>query len=403
MVKTVKITTDNKIFLVELPNWSISTMGAAIEAEYTEAVKTQRMYDLFQDSIVMIVDESGKVNKKPDNQVASFLYGADQHGYTIAGNVIFGVRRGPDDLPPENPELLKIFLKDHFPVLQEVDEDMTGNKPEEEIMKDGEIKKSIAVVKELNPELINRANNNSMMGTRGKISSHNYKALADKILSWPISEAKKQNLLDKLYKKWSTILNYEAQHVSVIVAGPANYNARKLDKTDRILSLYHDISVWIEGLEEQIKQGQVKDDKAKRLMEMIEFCRKSDNPCNPTNDLAELALYDNQTFIRLYEEMYPEYKWRKNSTIAKLYQKSIAGELKEIRKEIFFEDDNFTAYTEGDRAYIKFVMRPKRQLHVALKSRGWWWNSYQSAYSTYLDRVDKEWIATISTRYAQYI
>ena len=190
-----------------------------------------------------------------------------------------------------------------------------------------------------------------------------------------------------------------------MVAGPARYNARRLDKSDRILSLYHDLSVWFEGLEEQIANGQVKDnsDKVKRLVERIEFCRKSDNPCNPTNDLAELALYDNQTFIRLYEEMYPEYKWRKNSTIAKLYQKSIAGELKEIRKEIFFEDDNFTAYTEGDRAYIKFVMRPKRQLHVALKSRGWWWNSYQSAYSTYLDRVDKEWIATISTRYAQYI
>ena len=263
----------------------------------------------------------------------------------------------------------------------------------------------MAVVKELDQSLINRANSNSMGGTRGNGSNAGYKKLADKILSWPISETKKQNLLDKLYQKYSEILKYEAQHVSVMVAGPARYNARRLDKSDRILSLYHDLSVWFEGLEEQIANGQVKDnsDKVKRLVERIEFCRKSDNPCNPTNDLAELALYDNQTFIRLYEEMYPEYKWRKNSTIAKLYQKSIAGELKEIRKEIFFEDDNFTAYTEGDRAYIKFVMRPKRQLHVALKSRGWWWNSYQSTYSTYLDRVDKEWIATISTRYAQYI
>lgn len=235
----------------------------------------------------------------------------------------------------------------------------------------------MAVVKELDQSLINRANSNSIGGTRGNGSNAGYKKLADKILSWPISETKKQNLLDKLYQKYSEILKYEAQHVSVMVAGPARYNARRLDKSDRILSLYHDLSVWFEGLEEQIANRQVKDnsDKVKRLVERIEFCRKSDNPCNPTNDLAELALYDNQTFIRLYEEMYPEYKWRKNSTIAKLYQKSIAGELKEIRKEIFFEDDNFTAYTEGDRAYIKFVMRPKRQLHVALKSRGWWWNS----------------------------
>ena len=261
------------------------------------------------------------------------------------------------------------------------------------------------VVKELNPELINRANSNSMSGTRGSVSNAGYKELADKIQSWPISETKKQNLLDKLYDKYSAILNYEAQHVSVMVAGPARYNARKLDKSDRILSLYHELSEWFKGLEEQLKQGQVKDnsDKAKRLLEMIEFCRKSDNPCNPTNDLAELALYDNQTFIRLYEEMYPEYKWRKNSTIAKLYQKSISGELNEIQKEVFFEDENFTAYTEGDRVYIKFVMKPKRQLMVALKSRGYWWNSYAEAWSTYLKKLDKDWIATISTSYAQYI
>lgn len=122
MVKTVKITTDNVISLVELSKWDISTREAAIEADFTEGVKTQRMADLFQDSIVMIVDESGKIKNRPDNPVASFLYGADMHGCTIAGDVIFAVRRGPDDLPPENPELLKFFLKDHFPILREAKE-----------------------------------------------------------------------------------------------------------------------------------------------------------------------------------------------------------------------------------------------------------------------------------------
>lgn len=122
MAKTVKITTDNEIYLVELSKWDIFTMEEAIGARCTEVVKTRRMLDLFQDSIVMIVDESGKVNNKPDNLVASILYGADEHGYTIAGDVIFGVRRGPNDLPPENPELLKFFLKDHFPMLREANE-----------------------------------------------------------------------------------------------------------------------------------------------------------------------------------------------------------------------------------------------------------------------------------------
>lgn len=259
------------------------------------------------------------------------------------------------------------------------------------------------VVKELNPDLINQANNNSMMGKRGEVSEREYKACAEKIMSWPISDEKKQKLLDKLYEKRSEILRYEAQHVSWIVSGPANYNSRKLDKSDRILQLHTEFSNWFGELEAQIKNSQIKDNKAESILKRIEFCRRPDNPCDPTGDLAELAFYDNQTFIRLYEELYPEYKWRGNSNIAKLYKKSLAGEVKEIRKEVFFEDANFTAYTEGNRAYIKFILKPKRQLMVALKSRGWWWNSGKSAWSTYLGKLDKDWIATISTRYAEYI
>ena len=96
-------------------------------------------------------------------------------------------------------------------------------------------------------------------------------------------------------------------------------------------------------------------------------------------------------------------KWRKNSNIYKLYQDSLKGEIKEIKKEIFFEDENLTAFIEGDRAYIKFIMKPRRQLIVALKSRKWWWNSCKKAWSTYLYKLDKEWIASISKKYAQYI
>ena len=40
---------------------------------------------------------------------------------------------------------------------------------------------------------------------------------------------------------------------------------------------------------------------------------------------------------------------------------------------------------------------------VALKSRKWWWNSNEEAWSTYLDKLDKEWVQNISTRYADYV
>lgn len=119
MVKTVKITTDNVISLVELSNWDVENQGWEIEADCTEIVKTQRMYDLFEDTIVMIVDESGLIKKRLMNPVASYLYGADLHGSIIAGDVLFGVMRESDILPLENPELLKVFLKGRLPMLRE--------------------------------------------------------------------------------------------------------------------------------------------------------------------------------------------------------------------------------------------------------------------------------------------
>lgn len=255
----------------------------------------------------------------------------------------------------------------------------------------------------LDKSLIERANYNSFSGTRGDISARDYEVYGRTILSWEISAAKKTQLLKKLHEKWTEILKQEAQHVSMMVAGPAKYNARKLDHSDRILRLSSEFSDWFKGLEKQVEQGKCKNDKAEELIRRVEFTKRSDNPCNPTNALSELALYDVKAFVEYYEELYPTYKWRKNSTIAKLYASAKAGTLKVIEKEVFFEDENLTAYTEGDRAYIKFLMKPKRQLIVALKSRGYWWNSYKSAWSTYLDKLDKEWVQTISNRYGQYI
>ncbi|MDL2318481.1 hypothetical protein LJC74_05320 [Eubacteriales bacterium OttesenSCG-928-A19] len=48
---------------------------------------------------------------------------------------------------------------------------------------------------------------------------------------------------------WSEKPNYEAQHVSVMVAGPANYNAQRLDRGDQVLQKPHEIATWFESLE----------------------------------------------------------------------------------------------------------------------------------------------------------
>ena len=56
-----------------------------------------------------------------------------------------------------------------------------------------------------------------------------------------------------------------------------------------------------------------------------------------------------------------------------------------------------------DRVFIKFMMKPQRQLIVALKSRGYWWNSHENAWSTYVNKADIEWIKTIPEVYSKYI
>ena len=258
-------------------------------------------------------------------------------------------------------------------------------------------------VKELDPKLIELANSNSFGGLRGYFSDKDYRKNAERICSWNISDAKKQKLLDKLHQKWTALLSQEAKHVSVMVAGPAKYNARRLDHSDRIIELSKQIYDWLENLESQTRGNQVRDDKAEELISAVNFAKQPDNPCNPTTSLSELAFYDKDAFMKLYDELYPTYKWRKNSTIAKLYAQAKAGTLKELKKEVFYEDENLTAYTYGDRAYIKFMLKPQRPLIVALKSRKWWWNSYESAWSTYPDKLDKDWVASISERYAQYV
>ena len=257
-------------------------------------------------------------------------------------------------------------------------------------------------IKPLDSSLVHQANMNSMGGKRGDLSVTSYEDYCNRVLSWPIADEKKQKIVDQIYQKCSEKLRHEAMHVSWAVAGPAKYDARKLDRSDTILWLSSELAEWYDGLEKQDKAGTQQDDKRDRLLRLIEFA-DSRPELDPTGELAELSMVDNAKFIELFEAMQPKYKWRKNSNIYKLYIASKEGKVKEIKPEVFFEDANLTAFVEGDRAYIRFIMKPARQLMVALKSRGWWWNSGKRAWSTYLDRLDKEWVSGISTQYAKYI
>lgn len=125
MAKTVRVTTDNKIEIMDIP-WRTDCQNQAIEAECTEIVKTQIMRDLFKDSIVMLVDESGVCKRRPMNRLASWLYGMQVHGCQICGDVIFGRIDGPHLKPLKNAELVKFFLKDNFEFLEEMPDEKSN-------------------------------------------------------------------------------------------------------------------------------------------------------------------------------------------------------------------------------------------------------------------------------------
>lgn len=124
MSKTVKVSTDNKVTVVDIP-WTIDGYENAVDASCVEFVSTQIMYEFFRMPVVMIVDESGLLKDRPLNKMASELYGYSVHGNYIAGDVLLGVRVGDDILPPENVELLKKFILDNFLYL--VDGDLSSD------------------------------------------------------------------------------------------------------------------------------------------------------------------------------------------------------------------------------------------------------------------------------------
>lgn len=258
-------------------------------------------------------------------------------------------------------------------------------------------------IKKLDKNIINAANSVSFYGMRGTSREKTYRKCVDEILSWNISENKKQQLLDILYKKNMEILKCEASHVSVIVAGPANYNSKKYDKGDQIFRLSNDFYDWMVSLKKQYDKSQ--DNKTEDQYIIQKIYKLNEMNLNITENLKDLAILNVKEFIRIFEEFYPSYKWRKNSNIYKTYESAKEGKLEEKNEKIIFEDENYKLYSKKDRIFIKFIFQPKRQLIVALKKRGYFWNSRECAWSTYIQRYErnKEWAENISNQYKEYI
>lgn len=92
-MKTLKITTNNKISIVDVDFKDFRSIQQAVGG-YFETVKTRKMWDYFKAPVIMLVDEEGLIKGLSCNAVASVFYGIEEHGCMIAGDVIFGLVLG---------------------------------------------------------------------------------------------------------------------------------------------------------------------------------------------------------------------------------------------------------------------------------------------------------------------
>lgn len=81
-MKTLKITTDNKISVVDVNFSDFKAIQQAIGG-YFETVKTRKMWDYFKAPVIMLVDEEGLIKGLSCNAVASVFYGIEEHGCSV--------------------------------------------------------------------------------------------------------------------------------------------------------------------------------------------------------------------------------------------------------------------------------------------------------------------------------
>lgn len=118
-MKTVKITTDNKISIIDVDFNDFRSIQKAIGDGSFETVKTRKMWDYFKHPIMLICDEEGHCKGLPINRFGSWLYDTEKHGWPIAGDIILAVPYGPEILGLENAAQIYVKLLDDFAYLEE--------------------------------------------------------------------------------------------------------------------------------------------------------------------------------------------------------------------------------------------------------------------------------------------
>ena len=101
MAKTIKITSNNEISVVDLDFDDYRAIQKVVGGMF-ETVKTQRMFDYFGKPVMMLVDEEGILKQLPLNRTGSRFY-----GYPIVGDFILAVPTYEDIVAPDETDLIE--------------------------------------------------------------------------------------------------------------------------------------------------------------------------------------------------------------------------------------------------------------------------------------------------------
>lgn len=118
-MKTVKVTTNNIISVIDIDFSDLHSVQNAIGGGYIETVHTQRMFDYFGRPIILIVDEEGILKDLPVNAFGSDMYGYLMHGNPICGDLILAVPDGEFLRGLEDAESVKDKMIRDFEYLKE--------------------------------------------------------------------------------------------------------------------------------------------------------------------------------------------------------------------------------------------------------------------------------------------
>lgn len=121
-MKTIKITADNKISIVDVDFNNYKAIQKVIGG-HIEVVKTQTMFNFFGCPVLMIVDEDGYGKRLQGNAVGSFMYDFEKYGLPILGDIIFAQPAGMygDDMEGiGEPEETLEMLVERFKFLEKV-------------------------------------------------------------------------------------------------------------------------------------------------------------------------------------------------------------------------------------------------------------------------------------------